>query len=213
MNLEYYKKQLESLKSRLEKQMESLSKRGSEPLKNSIGELSGYDNHPADLGAETFERAKDLGLKDNSKVLLMKVNHALDRISEGTYGICENCGKPISEERLKALPYTTLCIDCKKSAENQEENSRRPLEEEVLGFPFGRSFRDGTDEVGYDGEDAWQDVARYGTSSGPQDIPGAVDYTETYEDGNEELGIVEEIDAILDNEVDTAEDDKNELEK
>lgn len=189
MNLEYYKKQLESLKSRLEKQMESLSKRGSEPLKNSIGELSGYDNHPADLGAETFERAKDLGLKDNSKVLLMKVNHALDRISEGTYGICENCGKPISEERLKALPYTTLCIDCKKSAENQEENSRRPLEEEVLGFPFGRSFRDGTDEVGYDGEDAWQDVARYGTSSGPQDIPGAVDYTETYEDGNEELGI------------------------
>jgi len=213
LNLEYYKKQLESLKSRLEKQMESLSKRGSEPLKNSIGELSGYDNHPADLGAETFERAKDLGLKDNSKVLLMKVNHALDRISEGTYGICENCGKPISEERLKALPYTTLCIDCKKSAENQEENSRRPLEEEVLGFPFGRSFRDGTDEVGYDGEDAWQDVARYGTSSGPQDIPGAVDYTETYEDGNEELGIVEEIDAILDNEVDTAEDDKNELEK
>ncbi|HHY43023.1 MAG TPA: conjugal transfer protein TraR [Thermoanaerobacterales bacterium] len=213
MNLEYYKKQLESLKSRLEKQMESLSKRGSEPLKDSIGELSGYDNHPADLGAETFERAKDLGLKDNSKVLLMKVNHALDRISEGTYGICENCGKPISEERLKALPYTTLCIDCKKSAENQEENSRRPLEEEVLGFPFGRSFRDGTDEVGYDGEDAWQDVARYGTSSGPQDIPGAVDYTETYEDGNEELGIVEEIDAILDNEVDTAEDDKNELEK
>jgi len=193
--------------------MESLSKRGSEPLKDSIGELSGYDNHPADLGAETFERAKDLGLKDNSKVLLMKVNHALDRISEGTYGICENCGKPISEERLKALPYTTLCIDCKKSAENQEENSRRPLEEEVLGFPFGRSFRDGTDEVGYDGEDAWQDVARYGTSSGPQDIPGAVDYTETYEDGNEELGIVEEIDAILDNEVDTAEDDKNELEK
>ena len=213
MNLEYYKKQLESLKSRLEKQMESLSKRGSEPLKNSIGELSGYDNHPADLGAETFERAKDLGLKDNSKVLLMKVNHALDRISEGTYGICENCGKPISEERLKALPYTTLCIDCKKSAENQEENSRRPLEEEVLGFPFGRSFRDGTDEVGYDGEDAWKDVARYGTSSGPQDIPGAVDYTETYEDGNEELGIVEEIDAILDNEVDTAKDDKNELEK
>jgi len=213
LNLEYYKKQLESLKSRLEKQMESLSKRGSEPLKDSIGELSGYDNHPADCGAEIFERAKDLGLKDNSKVLLMKVNHALDRISEGTYGICENCGKPISEERLKALPYTTLCIDCKKSAENQEENSRRPLEEEVLGFPFGRSFRDGTDEVGYDGEDAWQDVARYGTSSGPQDIPGAVDYTETYEDGNEELGIVEEIDAILDNEVDTAEDDKNELEK
>lgn len=200
MNLEYYKTQLESLKSRLEKQIDTLAKRGSEPLKESVGELSGYDNHPADLGAETFERAKDLGLQGNSKVMLMKVNHALDRINNGTYGTCEKCGKPIAEERLEAVPYTTFCVDCKKSEEMLRDHSRRPLEEEVLGFPFGRSFNDGVGTIGYDGEDAWQDVERYGTSSGPQDIPGAVDYTETYVDGNEERGVVEETDTILNEE-------------
>jgi len=192
--------------------MDTLAKRGSEPLKESVGELSGYDNHPADLGAETFERAKDLGLKGNSKVLLMKVNHALDRINNGTYGICEKCGRTIEQERLKALPYTTFCIDCKKSEENPGDHSRRPLEEEVLSYPFGRTFLDGNDKIGYDGEDAWQDVARYGTSSGPQDVPGAVDYTQTYVDGNEKRGAVEESDTIID-EVDTDEDDKNELGK
>jgi len=209
LNIEYYKKELKSLKSRLESQMDSLSKRGSEPLKESVGELSGYDNHPADLGAETFEREKDLGLKGNAKSLLMKVNHALDRIKQGTYGTCENCGKPIERERLEALPYTTFCIECKKLEEQSGDHSRRPLEEEVIRFPFGRSFRDEEYIIGYDGEDAWQDVARYGTSDGPQDVPGATDYSETYVDSDELQGIVEGTDMIIDEkEIDVDEKDK-----
>lgn len=198
MNTERYKKELESLKSRLQQQMDSLAKRGSEPLKESVGELSGYDNHPADLGAETFEREKDLGLMGNAKALLMKVNHALDRITQGVYGICENCGKPIEKERLEALPYTTFCAECKKLEGQPGDHSRRPLEEEVLRFPFGRSFLDDGDAVVYDGEDTWQDVARYGTSDGPQDIPGAVDYNETYVDSDELQGAVEGTDRIID---------------
>ena len=67
MHLVYLKGELEKLKHNLEKQMDILIKRGNEPLKESVGELSGYDNHPADLGAETFERAKDLGLKEMQK--------------------------------------------------------------------------------------------------------------------------------------------------
>ncbi|HHV18279.1 MAG TPA: conjugal transfer protein TraR [Thermoanaerobacterales bacterium] len=212
MHLVYLKGELEKLKHNLEKQMDILIKRGNEPLKESVGELSGYDNHPADLGAETFERAKDLGLKGNTKVILMKVNHALNRINNGTYGICENCGKPIEEERLKALPYTTFCVDCKISEEKSGDHSRRPLEEEILKYPFGRSFLDGTNKIEYDGEDAWQDVARYGTSDGPQDVPGAVDYTETQVNGDEKRGIVEQSDTIID-EKDTDEDDKNQLGK
>lgn len=212
MHLEYFKRELLNLKGELEKQMDILIKRGTEPLKESIGELSGYDNHPADLGAETFERAKDLGLRGNTKVLLMKVNHALDRLNNQTYGICEKCGRTIEEERLRALPYTTFCVNCKESEEKLGDHSKRPLEEEILKFPFGRSVLDGTDKEGYDGEDAWQDVARYGTANSPQDIPGAVDYTQTYVDGNEKRGIVEESDTILDEE-DPDEDDKNELGK
>jgi YteA family regulatory protein len=210
--IEYLKKKLEKLKSKLEKQMDVLIKRGTDPLKESVGELSGYDNHPADLGEETFERAKDLGLKGNTKVLLMKVNHALDRINNGTYGICEKCGQKIEEQRLNALPYTTFCVNCKISEGNPGDHSRRPLEEEVLKYPFGRSFLDDTDKTEYDGEDAWQDVARYGTSESPQDVPGAVDYNEIYVDSEEKRGIVQESDSIIDEE-DPDEDDKNELGK
>ena len=71
---------------------------------------------------------------------------------------------------------------------------------------------DGTNKIEYDGEDAWQDVARYGTSDGPQDVPGAVDYTETQVNGDEKRGIVEQSDTIID-EKDTDEDDKNQLGK
>ncbi|HHW02948.1 MAG TPA: conjugal transfer protein TraR [Thermoanaerobacterales bacterium] len=207
---QYFKTRLEEMKKQLEDEMRVLIQRGSEPLKESVGELSSYDNHTSDLGAETFEREKDLGLKDNTKILMMKVNHALDKIRDGSYGICERCGKPIDEERLEAVPYTTLCIECKKEEEKPDDPRSRPLEEDILKYPFGRSFLDESDQNLYDGEDAWQDVARYGTANTPQDEPGAVDYTETDVDGNEKRGIVERGDMIIDEE-DPDEDDKNEL--
>ncbi len=210
LNTGHFRKKLEELKKELEEQQQVIVKRGSEPLKESTGELSGYDNHTSDLGAETFEREKDLGVKDNARIMLMKVNHALDKIKEGTYGICERCGKPIGEERLEAAPYTTLCIDCKNEEEKLDDSSPRPVEEEILRYPFGRSFSDEWDRNMYDGEDAWQDVARYGTANSPQDVPGAVDYTETYVDGDEKRGIVDKGDEIIDEE-DPDEDDKNEF--
>lgn len=209
-NLQYFETKLEELKAQLEDEMKLLIKRGSEPMKESVGELSGYDNHPSDLGAETYEREKDIGLKDNTKILLMKVNHALDKIKKGTYGICERCGKPIKPERLELVPYSTLCIECKKAEEERGNRRSRPLEETFFGNSFGRSFLDGTDSNEYDGEDAWQDVARYGTSNTPQDEPGALDYTETYTDGNEKRGVVGREDMIIDEE-DIDEDDKNEM--
>lgn len=201
---------LEKLKQTLEAQREVIIKRGTEPLKESVGELSSYDNHPADLGSETFEREKDLGLRDNANIILMKINDALDKIKKGTYGICDKCGKPISEERLTAVPYSTLCIDCKKAEEQFGDRHSRPLEEEILKYPFGRSFLDESSQNEFDGEDAWQEVERYGTSNSPQDIPGAIDYKETYVDGDEARGIVEIGDEIIDEE-DPDEDDKNEL--
>lgn len=210
MDIQLIKKELMKLKQELQEQKETISQRGHMPLAESVGELSSYDNHSSDLAAETFEREKDLGLKDNAKLMLMKVNRALEKIEDGTYGKCEKCGKPIAEERLEAIPYATLCMDCKKEEEATENHRERPLEEEVLKHPFGRSFLDETDENEYDGEDAWQDVARYGTANSPQDEPGAVDYTESYVDGDEQRGIVERGDMIIDEE-DPDEDDKNEL--
>lgn len=76
-----------------------------------------YQNHLADIATETFMREKDLSIARNVRDSLAKVNAALRRIDEGTYGLCVVCGRPIERERLEALPYVDLCIEDKKKEE------------------------------------------------------------------------------------------------
>lgn len=82
------------------------------------GEVS-YDEDYADAGSFTFEREKDLSIANNVQDLLEKINRALHRIEEGTYGICDSCGQPIDVARLRALPHVSLCIRCKKAEERR----------------------------------------------------------------------------------------------
>lgn len=70
----------------------------------------GLDDEPADAGTATFEREKDLSIENNVRDLLHKIDRALKRMDDGTYGICDVCGKPIEKARVKALPYVDLCI-------------------------------------------------------------------------------------------------------
>jgi DnaK suppressor protein len=70
----------------------------------------GLDDEMADAGTATFEREKDLSIEQNVRDLLQKIDRALKRMDEGTYGICDRCGKPIEKARMKALPYADLCI-------------------------------------------------------------------------------------------------------
>jgi DnaK suppressor protein len=72
------------------------------------------DQHLADTATAMHDRELDYGLTENEEELLTATDAALRRIEDGTYGICTNCGKPIGEERLQALPWTNLCIDCAK---------------------------------------------------------------------------------------------------
>jgi len=65
----------------------------------------------------------------------MKVKEALDRIDNGTFGICESCGKSVSEKRLMARPVTTLCIECKTEGENQERLERQRGKKSKRSFP------------------------------------------------------------------------------
>ncbi|MGZ5213061.1 MAG: TraR/DksA family transcriptional regulator [Actinomycetota bacterium] len=74
------------------------------------GDVVGLDDEPADAGTATFEREKDLSIENNVRDLLHKIDQALRRIEDGTYGICDICGKPIEKPRVKALPYVDLCI-------------------------------------------------------------------------------------------------------
>lgn len=80
-------------------------------------ELSGYEDHPADLASETFEREKDLAIGESVESTLRKVITALAKIDGGTYGVCDACGRPIKKARLNALPFATLCLNCQDRME------------------------------------------------------------------------------------------------
>jgi RNA polymerase-binding protein DksA len=75
------------------------------------------DNHLGDTASATLDREIDYSLEENSEQVLRAIDVALQRIEEGTYGTCETCGQPISEERLEAIPYATQCIDCRRKGE------------------------------------------------------------------------------------------------
>jgi DnaK suppressor protein len=75
------------------------------------------DNHLGDTATATLDREIDYSLEENSEQVLRSIDAALQRIDDGTYGTCETCGQPISEERLEAIPYATQCIDCRRKGE------------------------------------------------------------------------------------------------
>jgi RNA polymerase-binding protein DksA len=86
----------------------------STPQSDVSGEVA-FDEEYADSGTATFERERDLSLENNIRDLLGKIEKALARMENGTFGICERCGKPIEKARLKALPYANLCIKDKQA--------------------------------------------------------------------------------------------------
>jgi RNA polymerase-binding protein DksA len=79
----------------------------------------GAGDDQADAGSKTFEREQEQSIAANRHDLLTQIQHAIERIDSGTYGICENCGKPIPKARLKAIPMATLDADCKAREERR----------------------------------------------------------------------------------------------
>lgn len=150
-------------------------------MKDSIGELSLCDNHPADVASETFERAKDFALRDTAALKVKAIEDALTKMGAGRYGLCDLCNAPIPVERLEAVPYTTMCRRCKEEQEEQKGQRVRPIEEEVLRDPWDHAD---DSNVMCDREDTWQDVAQHGLS------------TETEEVEGEGRGSVQDVDSI-----------------
>jgi len=104
--------------ARLQRELAEIEERVSNIEEAEAGaELSGYEDHPADLASETFEREKDLAMADSVGAALQKVRTALEKLKGSTYGVCDACGKPIARKRLQALPYATLCVDCQARIE------------------------------------------------------------------------------------------------
>jgi RNA polymerase-binding protein DksA len=82
-----------------------------ESEQSSLGELSSVDQHPADHASETFEREKEMTIIESLETQLKEIEAALGRMDDGTYGKCEDCGKPIGDERLEARPTARFCIE------------------------------------------------------------------------------------------------------
>lgn len=106
---------LKSFRRRLEDELTVLTGRhaGLEAASATIPEGAGagsYGEEASDAGSFTSERERDLSLVGNLRDLIDKIQGALGRIDDGSYGRCEVCGQPIEPERLDALPYTTLCL-------------------------------------------------------------------------------------------------------
>ena len=76
---------------------------------------------PNDRATQESDRSFELRIRDRERKLINKIREALERIDEGTFGICDTCGEEIGEGRLKARPVTTLCIDCKMEQERREK--------------------------------------------------------------------------------------------
>ncbi|MFU0789260.1 TraR/DksA C4-type zinc finger protein [Virgibacillus proomii] len=166
-----------------------------ESVQQSTGELSNYDNHPADTGSELFERSKDVALNEHAEKELEAINKALHAIEEGTYGICRECGGDIPYERLTAIPTADRCM---QHAIKNSFNQYRTIEEKVFSPNINPDEVTEEVQVGYDAEDAWQEVSAYGTSESASDFFGdKKSYYEMYPNSKEAVGSVEDVEAFL----------------
>lgn len=93
-----------------------------------LSSLSAVDQHPADQGTETFDRERDLSIREQVEGELAEVTRALERLGNGTYGRCEACGRPIGDERLAAEPAARLCLADQRQLEVEMARKHQEVE-------------------------------------------------------------------------------------
>ncbi len=122
--MEKYRKKLLAKREALLKELDYLE--GSSlkaTITESTGDISAYSFHMADQGTDAMEREKAFLFASREGRFLYHLDLALQRIEDGTYGYCEECGEPIDEERLDIVPHARLCIACKKKDDDQKNGS------------------------------------------------------------------------------------------
>ncbi len=114
--------QIEELKQLLLQRREEVLKRIKRFVEGEVFNVPSEVEDEIDFANREAEREQLLRLRERETKYLHKVEYALRKIEEGTYGICENCGGPIGYERLKARPVAVFCIKCKTMLEAEEED-------------------------------------------------------------------------------------------
>jgi len=117
-DLKLYKERLLVLRSRLRGDVNHMADAALKQNRSEAnGDLSSMPIHMADIGSDNFEQEFTLSLMQSEEDTLDKIEASLERLEDGTYGQCEECGAKIPKQRLNAIPYATLCVKCASAVE------------------------------------------------------------------------------------------------
>ena len=111
-------------RERLTRTLEDLETQ-TDAQKESLQELSVVDEHQGDIGTETFEMEKDLSIIESVRAGLQDIADAENRLDNGTYGQCQLCHQPISDDRLEALPAARYCVTHQAEVEQEQAAARQ----------------------------------------------------------------------------------------
>jgi RNA polymerase-binding transcription factor DksA len=117
--LEGFRQQLVKLRDRLNGDVRSLTDEALGQANSGGGNLSNMPIHMADLGSDNFEQENTLNLLANEQQQLEEIGDALERVRQGTFGLCEGCEEPIPKARLKEIPYARFCVACARKQEQR----------------------------------------------------------------------------------------------
>ena len=111
-----FKKRLIDIREKISEGIRHLGGNGlNKSQRDASGDLSAYTFHMADVATDNYDREFSLELASNERNILYEIDRALEKISEGEFGVCETCKKSIPKARLKAVPYARLCIGCQEA--------------------------------------------------------------------------------------------------
>jgi RNA polymerase-binding protein DksA len=113
-----YKDRLLALRARLRGDVNQLAESALKKNRTEAnGDLSSMPIHMADIGSDNFEQEFTLSLMQSEGATLEQIEASLERIEDGVYGECEECGAKIPKARLDAIPYATMCVKCASQSE------------------------------------------------------------------------------------------------
>ncbi|HEV3505472.1 MAG TPA: TraR/DksA C4-type zinc finger protein [Actinomycetes bacterium] len=112
-------RRLEEERTRLQGIRDDLQRERADATSDTGEELSSFDQHPGDVGTETFEMERNVSLLEQVENELEEIETAFGRLERGEYGRCQACGRPIGDERLEAMPAARFCIEDQARAERE----------------------------------------------------------------------------------------------
>ena len=117
-----FREKLTQERARIQTELASLDEEVAILGKDQQTEGGSTGNHMADGATDIAEQDRDMALIGTLQERMREVEHALERLDQGTYGVCERCDKPIPAERLEVRPFSTLCVDCQSQAERPRQS-------------------------------------------------------------------------------------------